>query len=383
MNDQSPGLLYTPPGKLVETRPYQPDPARGFTIPSHYYYDEAIYREELEKIFYRSWLYVCHVEKVRNPGDYTTFQIGDQNVFVIRGKDGVLRGFYNVCQHRGHELLKGTGNSKIITCPYHAWSYHPTGELRTARGCNEMIDFDQKDFGLKPIGVEIFLNLVFVNLDPAAEPLAPQLAGLAEHLKQYCPSIEELTLAETLYFEPQANWKNVVDNFLECFHCPIGHPAFVEIVDMPTYRTVNHPLWSSHCGHAKAGGKAPYQYEGSPDDTAFGAWWIWPDLTIVMNPGCPNLVVFRMKPGGPEICKETLEFFLSAPKPNEMEQGSIDWFRDTLNPEDISLVESVQRGLHSRGYNQGRYIVDKEFSQNSEHGLHHFHSHVLKALGRI
>jgi choline monooxygenase len=102
-----------------------------------------------------------------------------------------------------------------------------------------------------------------------------------------------------------------------------------------------------------------------------------------MNPGCPNLVVFRMKPGGPEITLETLEFLLMDKKPNATEQASIDWFRDTLNPEDISLVESVQRGLHSRGYNQGRYIIDKDLSQNSEHGLHHFHSLVLKALGRI
>ncbi|MEX2202322.1 MAG: aromatic ring-hydroxylating dioxygenase subunit alpha [Dongiaceae bacterium] len=383
MNDQSPATLFTPQGKVSETRPYNPDPARGYTIPAHHYYDPSIYDEELEKIFYRSWLYVCHVEKLRTPGDYVTTSIGDQNVFVIRGKDGVLRAFYNVCQHRGHELLKGSGSSKVITCPYHAWSYHADGRLRTARGSQDMVDFDKSNFALKAVGVDLFCNMVFVNLDPDAPPVATQLDGLEEELRQYCPTLDSLTHAETLLFDVNANWKNIVDNFVECYHCPIGHPAFVELVDMPTYRTNTHRLWSSHCGHAKSGENSAYKFEGSVEDTAFGAWWVWPDLTLVMNPGCPNLVVFRMKPGGPELTNETLEFYLSAKTPSAIEQASIDYFRDILNPEDLGLVESVQRGLRSRGYNQGRYVVDKDRTQNSEHGLHHFHTRVLEALGRI
>lgn len=358
------------------------EPERSWTLAAPYYFDPEIYRSELDRVFYRSWNFVCHEELVREPGAYTTFRIGDQNVFVMRGKDGALRGFHNVCQHRGHELLKGSGKTPVITCPYHAWSYRTDGSLRTARGTQDLPDFDPKDFGLRPVQVELFCHFVFINMDPKAPGLGAQTEHLEQELRTYTPEIDKLTHARRLEWEIKANWKNTVDNFLECFHCNVAHPAFAELVDMPTYRSKTYGIWSSHIGDAGKPDSAAFRYERRSNEPGFAAWWLWPNLTIFVMPGCPNFITFQMIPTGPETTHEIMDFYLSSATPNEMEEAAIRYAKDTLNPEDISVVESVQRGLHSLGYSQGRYVVDKERSEKSEHALHHFHGLILDALTR-
>src|SRR3546814_9939303 len=133
--------------------------------------------------------------------------IGDQNVAVIRGKDGALRAFYNVCQHRAHELLRGRGRTPVITCPYHAWSYHLDGRLRTARGSQNVEGFNADEFCLKGIQVEEFGPFVFVNLDPDAAPLAQQSGGLLDELRHTVPALDTLTKFQTATFAVKANWK--------------------------------------------------------------------------------------------------------------------------------------------------------------------------------
>ena len=135
-------------------RPLHEDPARSYTLSARYYISPEIYDREREAVFYRSWIYAGHVEELREPGSFITVPIIDQNVAVVRGKDGTLRAFYNVCQHRAHELLRGRGRTPVITCPYHAWSYHLDGRLRTARGSQNVEGFNADEFCLKGIQVE-------------------------------------------------------------------------------------------------------------------------------------------------------------------------------------------------------------------------------------
>ena len=104
-----------------------------YGLPSRYYLEPEVFAAEKERIFYRTWQFACHVESVRRPGDYATCALADQDLIVIRGRDGRLRAFYNVCQHRAHQLAKGRGNMKRIVCPYHAWSYELDGRLAYAR----------------------------------------------------------------------------------------------------------------------------------------------------------------------------------------------------------------------------------------------------------
>ena len=356
------------------------DPERSSTLAAPYYFDPAVYEKEKETIFYRSWNFVCHVEQVRDIGGYATAMVADQNIFVIRGKDRVLRGFYNVCQHRAHELLKGSGKRKVIACPYHGWTYETDGRLKNARNSQDLPGFNPGEFGLKPVQVEEFSHFIFINLDPGAPSLNSQTGELQAEIRSYVPHLDKLIHALRLRYDLATNWKNAIDNFLECYHCRIAHPAFADLIDMPTYRSKTHGIYSSHTARSGPGDNKAYTFEKSDDDLDFGAWWLWPNVNFIVNPGESNVVVMHMMPSGPETTIEHLDFYFLTEKLDEQQRAVIEYFDKVLNPEDIGLVESVQRGLHSRGYHQSRYIVDRDRTELSEHAVHHFHSLVLGAL---
>ncbi|MCE2483104.1 MAG: Rieske (2Fe-2S) protein, partial [Alphaproteobacteria bacterium] len=165
---------------LPRSERYSPDPDHALTLPSHYYHDPGIYEREKEEIWFKTWQYLGFLQDLRNPGDYITDRIVDQQVFVIRDKAGDLRAYYNVCMHRGHILLEGKGNKTIITCPFHAWSYDTFGALRAAGNAENVAGFRLEDFGLSEIRVETMANMVFVNLDLDARPLGETYAGFEE-----------------------------------------------------------------------------------------------------------------------------------------------------------------------------------------------------------
>jgi choline monooxygenase len=360
---------------------FDPDPARSYTLRARYYIDPAVAEREKEAVFYRSWNFVGHVEQLPEVGSYLACRVLDQDLFVIRGKDGELRAFYNVCKHRAHELVKGQGRTKAIVCPYHAWSYHLDGRLRTARGSEKTADFDASEFCLSQVQVEVFCNFVFVNLDPEAPSLASQAPGLEAELRSYCPELEKLTFAHRLTYEVEANWKNVVDNYLECYHCTPAHPAFVDLVDIKSYRSVTHRIYSSHTSQGGRADNKAYSFdEAGATQQGFAGWWLWPNLTVNTFPGCGNIMVMHVMPSGSETTLEHFDFYFLESTPNEEEMAAIRYIDEVLQVEDIGLVESVQRGLHSRGYDQGRFIVDKDRTEMSEHAVHHFHALVLEAL---
>ena len=360
---------------------FDPDPARSYTLKAHYYTDPGIAAREKEAVFYRAWNFVDHVEQVPEVGSYLECRVLDQNLFVVRGKDGALRAFYNVCKHRAHELVKGQGRAKAIVCPYHAWSYHLDGRLRTARGSDKVAGFDGGEFCLTPVQVEVFCGFIFVNLDPEAASLASRTGGLEQEIRSYCPQIDELTFAYRLTYEIAANWKNVVDNFLECYHCTPAHPAFVDLVDIKRYRSATYDIHSSHITPGSRPDNKAFSFdEEGATQRGFAAWWLWPNLTLSSFPGRGNVTLMHIIPTGPQTTLEHFDFYFLEPEPNEQEMAAIRYIDDVLQVEDIGLVESVQRGLNSRGYDQGRFIVDEARSELSEHAVHHFHSLVLDAL---
>lgn len=358
------------------------DPASSYTLPARYYFDPANYVREREAVFARSWCYAGHLGALAQPGDYVTCRIADENILVIRGKDGVLRGFFNVCQHRAHELLKGSGRAKVITCPYHAWTYHADGRLRTARGSEQLPEFDKDEFCLKPVRVETLANFAFVNLDPGAPSLKSESGGLEDEIRAYCPELDTLVLARRKSYAVGGNWKNSVDNFLECYHCHVAHSDFCDLVDMSTYRSVCHANYSSHCGRSAGTDSRAYRYSGDGRTQRFGSWWLWPNLSIEVFPGSPNVNIFHHVPIGPEQSMHVFEFYLQSATPTAEQEDAIRYIDEVLQVEDIALVESVQRGLKSRGYNQGRFIVDADRTDMSEHAVHHFHTLVAQAMAR-
>ena len=358
-----------------------PDPARSYTLPSRYYTDPAIYAREAEAVFFRNWLYAGHVSDLPRPGCYKTVDILNQSVILLRGKDGEIRAFYNVCQHRAHELLRGKGEAKVITCPYHAWSYHLTGELRTARGSEKAEGFRKEEFCLKPVRLEALGPLLFINLDPAAIPLAEQAPGLLAEFRQHIPAFDRLIKTDGSASEVQANWKTVVDNYVECYHCNNAHPAFAQLIDLDSYKIVTEGIYSSQLGKSGRPDNAAFAFS-KDDPVQVGAfWWLWPTFTMNVTPGEHNMTLFWMVPLGPERTLQLSENFHLVAESNPSRAARRAYGRNIISAEDNGICEAVQRGLNSKGYSQGRFMVDLEHGDATEHAVHHFHMLYADAMG--
>ncbi|RME96145.1 MAG: aromatic ring-hydroxylating dioxygenase subunit alpha, partial [Alphaproteobacteria bacterium] len=332
--------------------PFRADPKRSYTMPARFYHDPAVFEAEKEAIFHRTWHYAGHVSQVAETGEYLTTRVHEQNVFVARGRDGELRAFYNVCPHRGHELLEGAGRKNVITCPYHAWAFDFDGRLVNARNSENVEGFDKTDFPLKPVRVEVFCGLVLVNLDAGAAPFAEQMQGLEEEIRHYLPRVDDLAFAQRDEYDVAANWKVLVDNFLECYHCAPAHKDFVDLVDMNSYTSITHRLYSSQCAAAPRTTKSrAYEFEPGDVDFGYAGFFVWPNFTIWIYPGEPNLSVLQMNPSAPERCLEYQDWFTLGGAVTKQLSDAIAYQKETLQPEDIGLCESVQRGLKSKGYN--------------------------------
>ena len=362
--------------------PFCDKPGESYTMPARFYTDPSVYDLEMEKIFFGNWVYVGHVSQFRSPGDYLTASINDQNLFVIRSRSGELRAFYNVCAHRGHELLSGLGSTNLIVCPYHAWSYDFDGTLKVARNSENVEGFNKCDFSLRSIRVEEFCSMVFVNLDDNAVPLRELSGDLENEIRSFCPDVDNLQMAQRDVYNVECNWKVIVDNFLECYHCAPAHQDFVDLVDMNTYRTVTRGIYSSQiAGSPRSETNRAFNFRKGDIDFGYAGWFLWPNLTIWIYPGKTNLSVLQMNPNGVGQTLEFQDWFLPEQEPTPQHRDAMKYQKDVLQPEDIALCESVQRGLRSRGYNQGRFVIDRELTELSEHAVHHFQTMVMQAIG--
>lgn len=359
------------------------DPGQSYTLPADLYTSKDTLQQEHESIFMRSWLYVAHGSELAEPGQYVTAEFLDQRIYVIRTEGGELKAFHNVCQHRGHSLLRGKGTARrLIMCPYHAWSYDHDGTLRAAPNCAHVEGFERQAFNLPQIRIDTLAGFVFVNFDPDARPMAEVYPGASEAVEKFCETPETLTTTQDVVFDIAGNWKNVGDNLLECYHCATAHKAFVDLVEMKTYQVETHDQWSVQWGDCRCENDA-YDYDEASGDTQFCTLFLWPTTAIGKFPGTRGLITFTFVPIAPEETHQVFAYHGSEKTLNDSETRAIEYFQDVLGPEDVSLIEDVQKGLHSRGYHQGRIMVDQSRSEVSEHALHHFQALVAKSLGLI
>ncbi|MDG1211715.1 MAG: ring-hydroxylating oxygenase subunit alpha [Paracoccaceae bacterium] len=354
------------------------NPARSLSLRAEAYTDPKWFAYEQSAIFAKHWIWVCHVEKVRANGAYTTAMVAGRPVAIVRDQAGQLRAFYNVCKHRAHELLQGDGETTRIMCPYHAWVYDLTGQLRRAPETENLENFETNDICLDTVQVEEFCGFIYVNLDPDASSLATQSGDLGTEITHWAPDISDLTFGHRLTYDIKSNWKNVVDNFLECYHCPTAHKDFCTLVDMDTYKVTTHGIYSSHMADAGTSENAAYDVSNATVRT-HAVWWLWPTTCLMRYPGRSSMIVLNIIPISENRTLETYDFFLETPEPDEGEVEAIRYLDEVLQVEDIGLVESVQRGMKTPAFQQGRIVHDPEGSGKSEHAVHHFHSLVLDA----
>ena len=343
-------------------------PVAQTTLPWSWYSDPDVLRREQERVFRRGWHYAGPAEQVAQPGAYLTCEAGDVPVVVVRGRDERLRSFLNVCRHRGSILVQGSGRRETLQCGYHAWTYDLDGRLRAAPRSQREPGFETDGIRLLELRVEAWGPLVFVSPDADAAPLAETLGSLPEHLAAGGIDVESLRFRRRTEFELACNWKIAVENYLECYHCPVAHPGFSAVVDVSpdAYRLETGALSSSQFGPFRAGSDSDGRVEGQ-------FHWLWPVTKLYALPGPPNLAAGPLVPRAPHRTSGFLDYYF----PENVAEGEVDEllaFDDQVGREDRALVESVQRGVQSGLIESGRLLPE------SERLLAHFQSLLRDAV---
>jgi phenylpropionate dioxygenase-like ring-hydroxylating dioxygenase large terminal subunit len=352
--------------------------AAGWTLPATWYSDPAIAALERERIFASTWHYIGRADSLGEPGGYIAGRAGHVPVVAVRGRDDVLRGFKNVCRHRAHLVADGEGCRATLQCPYHAWTYDLDGTLLRAPRSEREPGFDPDAFSLLPASVETWGPLVFANADPDAYPLADVLEGVSELVATSGIGLETLQFRERVVWELDVNWKNGLENYLECYHCPTAHPGLSKLVDVDpdSYALVPRALSTSQVSSVRPGVregkvKAPFIPATDVDDAQYH--YLWPSTTINIEPGRPNLGIDSWIPVGPGKTVGVSDYYFG-PNVTDEEVAELVAFSRQVGAEDDSLVRNVQAGLDSGVVPQGRLLL------NSEPLLGHFQRLVFDAL---
>jgi choline monooxygenase len=337
----------------------------GLALEPYYYTDPALEAAEQELIFERTWQLAGHISQLPRAGSYITAAAGNQPVLVVRDETGGLRGYLNVCRHRGSRLLSGSGQCKAaIRCRYHGWTYKMDGSLI---GVPEGLAFGEKldktSLSLMPARVEEMCGLVFVNLDPEAAPLADLVGDLPHRLARY--RLETLTPFAPAGGTQPANWKVVADNYIEGYHIPIAHPGLMRMLDYKRYDVeVNeHYLWFEAPMRDKPSSNRLERLYGQlvtpmpglpPEDRAVWRYvYIYPNTTIDLYPD--QVGTWQLLPNGVASTRDVSASY--RPAGTSPRTRFVQWANQRLNTlvldEDIDLVDNVQQGLQTRGYRCG------------------------------
>jgi phenylpropionate dioxygenase-like ring-hydroxylating dioxygenase large terminal subunit len=349
--------------------------ASGATLPAHWYTSPVHYHEEQQTIFRKSWLFVGLIEDVAQPGDFFTIQIGDVPLVIVR--DGAtLRAFVNVCRHRGSVVATAPcGNRATLQCPYHAWTYRLDGTLHRAPGMGDEANFDPSAFSLVPTRLETWGPFIFVNLDSHAAPLAATLGELPDLVAGTGLDFSKIRRRVRRTQVIDANWKAVIDNYLECYHCPVAHPGFCDLIDVTDYHITEYEYFSTQTGSLKASkpGKDEHPYDASQGVTDGFYAYLWPTFTLNIYPGPGNVSLNLFIP---QDADHTLAIYDYCFADAVSEAASAEFIRfiDQVQDEDAVLCANVQRGLRSGFFAGGRLM------QSRERALYHFQNLVACSM---
>jgi Rieske 2Fe-2S family protein len=358
------------------------------TLPRDAYFAEDIHRREKERIFAREWVCVGREEELREPGDYLLLDVVGESILVVRGRSGALRAFYNVCRHRGCRLvLDGAAKPSDITipapsggfagsirCPYHAWTYTLEGELRTAPFLEDGDDFRREDFPLHPVGLERWGGFLFLNLSPleavaSGHTLLGQLGGVPARLQRY--PLADLRTARRIVYEVGANWKVMLENYNECYHCAGVHPELCKVVPAFRQRGGAELDWERGIPHRE--GAWTFTHSGTTDRQPFPGLdaeekvrhkgeLIYPNLMLSL--AAEHVAAFTLWPRGPTHTTIICDFLFH---PDEIAKPRFDpsdavEFWDLVNRQDWTICEGVQQGMRSRVFEHGYYAPMESWS---------------------
>ncbi|MEM7597108.1 MAG: aromatic ring-hydroxylating dioxygenase subunit alpha [Pseudomonadota bacterium] len=353
------------------------------SLDARYYTDPAIFAKEMDGLLSRTWQLAGHTNEIPKTGDYFAFEIAGQQLFAIRGRDGQVRTFYNVCQHRAHGLVQGKGNARVVVCPYHAWTYELTGKLRNGPNIASVPGFDKDKVCLTEVRTEDFNGFLFVNLDDDAAPMDDWFPGVREEIAEFVPNVRDLAPLEWVEIPEHCNWKVSVENYSECYHCPINHQTFATGVIKPeTYdiQPMERGYTLRHTTECQSMEKMTYPVDLSvPHADEYRSWFLWPMVSFQCYPG-NVLNTYHWRVHDVDRCTVWRGWYT----PGGQESGVIRDLavqdRETTVEEDIRLVESVYRGLKSKGYRPGPLVVDPAGGVSSEHSVQKLQQWMREAV---
>lgn len=324
------------------------------TLPNYWYFDEDIYQAEMESLL-STWQMVGWKHQLEKPGSYIATDVANCPISVVRDSaDLKLRAFHNVCRHRGAQVLQGCGTVSKMRCPYHGWTYDLRGQLRGTPEFEGVQDFCHEDNGLPEISVETFGPLVFV----ADKPLCP-----LNKVTSALGNLPDYRFFSRKSYDLNCNWKVFVDNYLDGgYHVNYVHHSLAGVIDYKEYRTHLHELSNVQV--------SPLKKDGSVDDVRSGDkayyWWLFPNLMVNIydNTFDVNLVI----PTSKNTCRVYIDFFFDDSVSGEWCHKSVN-LCDQIQIEDVGICESVQKGLQSKSYYDGRFSIKREAGAFQFHQL--------------
>lgn len=353
---------------------------RAHTIPAPWYTDTRLAALENSAIFARTWQMAGRAGQIIRPGDFVTAEIAGEPIVVVRGADGVLRAFYNVCRHHAAAVVtEAAGHASNFRCPYHGWTYGIDGALKGTPDFDGVCDFNRAQNGLLPARVETWENFVFVNLDNETASLNSFFGRLVERVKPL--NLAKLHFVERRTYDLNCNWKVYVDNYLDGgYHVPHLHKGLNSVLDYSNYTIENEDRYSLQSSPVKAsnpGADADAAATRQGDRACY--FWQYPNFMLNWYEGYldTNLVL----PLSVDRCRVIFDFYFA-----EVDATAADYNRQSISvshrvqEEDVGICEAVQRGLHSRAYNAGRLSVRREAGEHLFHRL--LHSDLSAALAR-
>jgi len=352
---------------------------KAWTIPAPWYFDERLAQLERDSVFAANWQMVGHLDQVKEPGQFFTIDVNKEPLVVVRGDDGKLRAFYNVCRHHAAAVVpEAQGCAKNFRCPYHGWTYGNDGTLKGMVEFEGVCNFDRADNGLVPVRVDTWENFVFVNLD-----------GRASSLREFLGKVPELVapikITETLkYFDRRiytlnCNWKVYVDNYLDGgYHVPHAHKGLSSVVEYTKYTIENFERACLQSSPLDSSGALESSIGSTRQGTAFYLW-VYPNFMLNAYSGVmdTNLVL----PLGVNKCAVIFDYYFAdiSPAAAKHHQESIA-VSEKVQDEDMAICDSVQRGLSSRAYVAGRLSLRREAGEHLFHRL--LHADMTNALAR-
>ena len=380
----------------------------GYGLPRAFYHDPALYQQELDRIWRQGWVFTAHCCELPRPGDYVTLELDADPVIVVRGDDGAIRAFHNVCTHRGTLLCEGSsGHARAIVCPYHQWTFSLRGDLLSCRGMHEGIDRDA--LGLRTLHVETLEGLIFVSFaerPPDFEPARRLMAPLARP-----QGLERARVAAMRDYTVAANWKLVWENNRECYHCNVNHPEYIrsnfdiyeeghsspiiqqrleaalarskaawrehpaglrEEGGLARFPEAEHDLWYSANRTVLAEGYESESLDGARvaplmgeyRDGRSGVLRLRSLPNFWLHASCDHAVTTRLLPAGLHGTRIRVSWLVDAAA-----REGVDYELERLLPfwqltseQDWALCERGQRGVHSSAYRPGPLSRTREYN---------------------